>query len=258
MRRIFVIARARGQAQKQRAIPIVPQAARLSTRGPAEPRRCRWPWFAHHHWPTKVFGRPLPRRWMRPSRMFRSAALLLVGHSSRDSTGRLALEALKTCMSLTEAPAGSLTRCPLTSTPTTTISTPAGRAFPLPSKSSVQRLRCATIFPDPENCGSHVAHAVHAHVDCPPLHRSTTIEPSFARCKQSARPATRMTIGRHCMRRQPHDLLSWACRFHFRSSFNHVILTARGLLPVDPDNRAVPKPVGHSNCRKAIFVRASK
>jgi hypothetical protein len=25
--------------------------------------------------------------------------------------------------------------------------------------------------------------------------------------QQSARPATRMTIGRHCMRRQPHDLL---------------------------------------------------
>jgi hypothetical protein len=69
--------------------------------------------------------------------------------------------------------------------------------------------------------GSHVsAHAIHAHADCSPLHRSTTAKPSSARCKQSARPATRMTIGRHCMRRPPHDLLSWACRFYFRSSFN--------------------------------------
>jgi hypothetical protein len=39
---------------------------------------------------------------------------------------------------------------PLTSTPTTTISTPAGRAFPLPSKSSVQCLLHAAIFPDSE------------------------------------------------------------------------------------------------------------
>jgi hypothetical protein len=69
------------------------------------------------------------------------------------------------------------------------------------------------------NSGSHVsAHAIHAHADCSPLHRSTTAEPSCARCKQSARPATRMTIGRYRMRRPPHDLLSWACRFHFRFS----------------------------------------
>jgi hypothetical protein len=68
---------------------------------------------------------------------------------------------------------------------------------------------------------SHVSvHAIHAHVDCSPLHRSMTTEPSCARCKQSARQATRMTIGPHCMRRQPHDLLGLACRFHFRSSFN--------------------------------------
>ena len=38
----------------------------------------------------------------------------------------------------------------LTSTPTTTISTPAGRAFLLPSRSSVQSLLHATIFPSSE------------------------------------------------------------------------------------------------------------
>jgi hypothetical protein len=38
----------------------------------------------------------------------------------------------------------------LTSTPITTIGTPAGHAFLLPSKSSVQRLLCATIFPSSE------------------------------------------------------------------------------------------------------------
>jgi len=71
------------------------------------------------------------------------------------------------------------------------------------------------------NRASHVsAHAIHAHADCSPLHPSTTAEPSCVRCKQSAQPATRMTIGRQCMRRPPPDLLGWACRFHFRSSFN--------------------------------------
>jgi hypothetical protein len=61
------------------------------------------------------------------------------------AAGSLGIESIHV---LTEAPAGSLTRCPLTSTATTTISTPAGRAFPLPSKSSVQSLLHATIFPD--------------------------------------------------------------------------------------------------------------
>jgi hypothetical protein len=47
-----------------------------------------------------------------------------------------------------KAPSGRFKRRPLTSTPTTTISTPAGRAFPLQSSSSAQRLLRATIFPD--------------------------------------------------------------------------------------------------------------
>jgi hypothetical protein len=56
---------------------------------------------------------------------------------------------------------------------------------------------------------NHVsAHAIHAHADWSLRHRSTTAEPSCAGCKQNARRATRMTIGRHCMRRPPHDLLS--------------------------------------------------
>jgi len=36
-----------------------------------------------------------------------------------------------------------------------------------------------------------------------------------------ARPSTRMTIGRHYVRRPPHDLLIFRCRFHFRLSFNN-------------------------------------
>jgi hypothetical protein len=47
-------------------------------------------------------------------------------------------------------PAGDFSRRLVTSTPTTTISTTAGRAFISPSKSSVQRLLHATIFPDSE------------------------------------------------------------------------------------------------------------
>jgi hypothetical protein len=71
------------------------------------------------------------------------------------------------------------------------------------------------------NRASHVsAHAIHAHADWSLRHRSTTAEPSCAGCKQSARRATRMTIGRHCMHHRPLDLLSRACRFYFRSSFN--------------------------------------
>ena len=63
--------------------------------------------------------------------------------------------------------------------------------------------------------------AIHAHADCSPLHRSTATEPSCARCKQCARPATRMTIGQHCKRSPGHDLLTWGCQFHFRFSFNN-------------------------------------
>jgi hypothetical protein len=158
---------------------------------------------------------------MRASRMLRSAALLLTDHSSRDSTGRLALEALKTFMSLTEAPAGSFTRCPLNLN-SHNHNQHAGR----PCFSLAVQIEPSTSTPRYDifrlrKRGSHVsAHAIHAHVDCSPLHRSTTAEPSCARCKQSARPAKRMTMGRHCMRRPPNDLLSWACRSHFGSSFN--------------------------------------
>jgi hypothetical protein len=161
-RGFFVIARARGQTQKQseRATPIGPEAPRAVTLVRPKPRRCRWPCFAHQHWPTRVFGRPLSQRWMRPNRMFRPAVLLLADHCSRDSTGQPAPGALKAFMLLTEAPAGSFTRYPLTSTPTTTISTPAGRAFLLQSKSSAQRLPWAA------NIVSNIsAHAIRAHVD---------------------------------------------------------------------------------------------
>jgi hypothetical protein len=177
--------------------------------------------LAQHHWPTKVFGCPLPRCWMLPSRMCRSAALPRTDHSPRNSTGRLALRALKAFMSLSKAPAGSVTQCPpkLNShnhnqhagRPCFSLAVLIERPTSTP-RYDISRLR---------NQASHVsAHAIHGHVDGSSLHRSTTAEPSCTRCKQSARPATRMTIGRHCMRRPPHDLLSWACRFRFRSSFD--------------------------------------
>jgi hypothetical protein len=143
-------------------------------------------------------GRPLPLCWMRPSRMFRSAALLLTDHSSRDSTGRLALEALKTFMSLTEAPAGSFTRCPLNLN-SHNHNQHAGRpcfslAVQIERSTSTLRYDISGL----RNRSSHVSvHAILAHTDCPPLHRSTAVEPSGARCKQRARLAMRMTIGWH-------------------------------------------------------------
>jgi DNA-binding transcriptional LysR family regulator len=58
------------------------------------------------------------------------------------------------------------------------------------------------------NRASHVsAHAIPLNADRSPLCRSRAAEPSCARCKTCARSAMRMTIGRHCKRRPPHDLL---------------------------------------------------
>ena len=62
--------------------------------------------------------------------------------------------------------------------------------------------------------------AIPLQADCETLRRSTTAEPSCVRCKKCAGLAMRMTIRQNCMRRPPRDLLSWACRFHLRSSFN--------------------------------------
>jgi hypothetical protein len=106
--------RASADTGGERGASVLAEASPAVARGPAEAAPVPLvPPCAQHHWPTKVFGRPLPLCWMRPSRMLRSAALLLTDHSSRDSTRRLALEALKTFMSLTEAPASSFARCPL-------------------------------------------------------------------------------------------------------------------------------------------------
>jgi len=115
--------------------------------------------------------------------------------------------------------AGSRRR--VTSTPTATISPPAGCAFPLPSKSSVQLLPCATIFTDSETV--HHASVSMRFMRTPNAHRCISQRRPNRRApvaKKSARPVTRMTIGRHCMRSPPHDLPSWACRFHFGSSYN--------------------------------------
>jgi hypothetical protein len=153
--------------------------------------------------------------------MFRSAARLLTDHSSRDLTGQPALGALKAFMSLSEAPAGSFAQCPLNvnshnhnqhaGRPCFSLAVQIERSTSTP-RYDISRLR---------NRASHVsARAIPPHADCSSPRWPTVTEPSCARCKQSARPAARMTIGRHCMRRPPHDLLGWACRFHFRSSFN--------------------------------------
>jgi hypothetical protein len=169
---------------------------------------------AQHHRPAKVFGRPLPRCWMRQSRMIRSAALFLADHCPRDSTGQPALRALKAFMLLTEAPAGSSTRCP-PNLNSHNHNQHAGRpcfslAIQIKRSTSTLRYDISLLRNRASHCS---AHAIHVHATCSPLHRSTTAAPTRARSKQSARPATRMTIGRHCMRRPLHDLVSWGCRF---------------------------------------------
>ena len=78
-----------------------------------KPRRCRWPCFAR-----TITGRRRSSGARCRSvecdrtKMFRPAALLPADHCSRDSTGQPAPGALKAFMLLTEAPAGSSTRCP--------------------------------------------------------------------------------------------------------------------------------------------------
>jgi hypothetical protein len=187
-----------------------------------KPRRFCWPWLAR-----SITGRR--RSYIRPCR---SASV--IAKSATDSQLIVALDhrSLRVpgmsdgarnvdCPRLSgKAPAGDFKRGLTSPTPPAISARRAGRAFPLPSRSSVQRLPCATIFPSAETAHHTSVPAIHAHADCLPLHRSTTAEPSCARCKQSARPATRMTIGRHCMRRPSYDLLSWGCRSHLRSSFN--------------------------------------
>jgi hypothetical protein len=135
---------------------------------------------------------------------------------SRNSAGRPALGALKACRSLTEAPAGYFTRCPL-NPHSYNHNQHAGRpCFSLAVQIERSTSTSHYDISRHRNRSSHVrAHAIHAHADCSPLHRSTTAEPTSVRCNQSARPAMRMTIGRHCMRRPSHDLRSLACRFHF-------------------------------------------
>ena len=153
--------------------------------------------------------------------MIRSVALLLADHCPRDSTEQPALGTLKAFMLLTEATAGSSTRCP-SNLNSHNHNQHAGRpCFSLAIQ--IERLTSTPHYDISRNRNraSYVsAHTIHAHADCSPQHRSTTAEPTYARCKQSARPAKRMTIGRHCMRRPAYNLLSWACRFHFRSSLN--------------------------------------
>src|SRR5258708_6064732 len=109
--------------------------------------------------------------------MFRSAALLLTDHSSRDSTGQPPLGALKVFMSLTQAPARVPKRTRNLRIIPTTCARPRRRFYlavqierskPTP-RYDISRLR---------NRASHVsAHAIHAHADCSPLHRSTMAEP---------------------------------------------------------------------------------
>jgi hypothetical protein len=109
-----------------------------------------------------------------------------------------ALGTLKAFKSLTEAPAGSFTRCP-PNLNSHNHNQHAGRpcfslAVQIERSTSTLRYDISRL----RNRALHVrAHAIHAHADCSPLHRSMAAELSCARCKQSVRPATRMTIGRH-------------------------------------------------------------
>ena len=87
----------------------------------------------------------------------------------------------------------------------------------------IERLTCAPRYDISlrRNRASHVSpHTIHVHADCSLMRRLVAAELSCARCKQCARPTTRMTIGRHCARRPLHDLLIFGCGSHVRSSFN--------------------------------------
>jgi hypothetical protein len=114
---------------------------------------------------------------------------------------------------------------------------PALRYFPTPKPCITRQCAC-------DSCARRLLTA----------YRSTTAEPSCARCKQSARPATRMTIGRYCMRRPPHDLLSWACRFHFRSSSNCGSTTDVAELRICAKLRHCPLSFNRGRCT-AIAIR---
>jgi hypothetical protein len=209
---------------------------------------------AQHHWPIKVFGRPLPRRWMRPSRMFRSAALLLADHCSWDSTGQPAPGALKAFMLLTEAPAGSFTQCPLNLN-SHNHNQHAGRpcfslAVPIERSTSTLRYDISRL----RDRASHVsAHAIHAHAEGSSLHRSTTAEPSCACCKQSVRPATRMTVGRHS---SAAALRSWLRAPPIRRRrHRHLLRTGRCRhcrIAGSPKGNFVPTQA-HIECRSSVF-----
>jgi hypothetical protein len=138
---------ARGQTQRrgERGASVLAEALAAPARGPAENWAALTVSRAQHHWPTKAFARVLPRC---PSRMFKPSALPLADRSSRDSTGRLALGALKAFMSLIEAPARVPERNRNLRIIPTTCAPADGRAFISPSSSSGQSLLHATIFSD--------------------------------------------------------------------------------------------------------------
>jgi hypothetical protein len=96
-----------------------------------------------------------------------------------------------------------------------------GGAFISPSSSSAQRLLPTTIFPSAKTMHhtSVCMRFMRTPIACRcagerPLNRRASVENS------ALHQATRMSIGRHCARRRPHDLRNWGYRFHVRSSFN--------------------------------------
>jgi hypothetical protein len=117
-----------------------------------KPRRFCWPWLAR-----SITGRR--RSYIRPCR---SASV--IAKSATDSQLIVALDhrSLRVpgmsdgarnvdCPRLSgKAPAGDFKRGLTSPTPPAISARRAGRAFPLPSRSSVQRLPCATIFPSAE------------------------------------------------------------------------------------------------------------
>jgi hypothetical protein len=211
---------ARGQTQRDRASAALRswlRRERLSSVVRPKSRRCRWPCLVSSSLADEGLRRARGVECVRAKCSGRRRSCSrITAHGTRRG-GRLFGYGKHSCRQSASSCAGAKSE----SLHHPNHMRPAdGGAFTSQSKSSVQRLRCATIFPDSETL--HDTSARMRFPRTPIAHRCIGQRRPNRRacCKQGALPATRMTIGQHCVRRSPHDLLSWACRFHFRSSFN--------------------------------------
>jgi hypothetical protein len=105
-----------------------------------------------------------------------------------------------------KTPAGEFTRCPLNLSSHNHNQHDSSPCFYLAV--SVERSKSTPRYDISlrRNRAPHVSGPrIPMRTDRSPTRRSAA-EPSRAHCKDCARPATRMTIGRHCASRPPHDL----------------------------------------------------